>query len=126
MNIIFRNIPLYASIILYYIERRLLLVAGRGADNFGEGGRPRARPGHVAVAYVGVVMGPRGILSDDSDVVPGHQPAKIRDAAAAGADGPGDRLFGRRQATEGIREQREFHEEIELRFPDEGGGALVP
>lgn len=107
-------------------ESLLFPVAGRGADDFGEGGRTRARPGYVAVAHVGVVMGPGGVLSDDPDVVPGDQPAEIRDAAAAGVNGPGDRLLGRRQAAEGIREQREFHEEIGLRFSDEGGGALVP
>lgn len=69
-------------------------------------------------------MGPRGVLSDDPDVVSGDQPAAIRNAAAAGANGSRNRLLGRRQTAEGIREQPEFFEEIGL-LPDEGGGALV-
>lgn len=47
-------------------------------------------------------MGPRGVLSDDADVVPGDEPAEIRDAAAASADRSGNRFLGRRQAAEGI------------------------
>lgn len=111
--------------VLCYTETRFL-VAGRGADDFGEGGRPRARPRHVAVAHAGVVMGSGSVLPDEPDVVPGDESAEIRNAAAASAHRPGDRLLGRRQATEGIREQPEFHEEIGLQLPDQGCGALVP
>lgn len=106
--------------------KKRFLLAGRGADDFGEGSRPRTRPRHVAVADVRVVMGSRGVLPDDPDVVPGDEPTEIRDAAAASAHRPGHRLLGRRQAAEGIREQPEFHEEIGLRLPDQGCGALVP
>lgn len=81
----------------------MFFFAGRGADDFRKGSRPRARPSHMALTYVGMVVGPRSVLSDDADVVPGDQPAEIRDATAAGADGPRDRLLGRREATEGIR-----------------------
>jgi len=100
--------------------------AGRGADDFGESGRPRARPSHVALAHVGVVMGSGGVVPDEPGVVPGGQPVEIRDAAAAGADGPGDRLLGRRQAAEGIRGQRDQLQEARLRLADQSGGALVP
>lgn len=106
------------------IYREIFFFAGRGADDFRKGSRPRARPGHMAFTYVRMVVGPGSVLSDEPDVVPGDQSAQIRNAAAAGADGPGDRLLGRRETAEGIRMQSELLEKIG-QLPDEGGGTLV-
>lgn len=57
-----------------YIEKYFSF-AGRGADDFRKGSRPRARPSHMALTYIGMVVGPRSVLSDDPDVIPGDQPA---------------------------------------------------
>lgn len=115
---------LYNSQITRCISRYMFFFAGRGADDFRKSSRPRARPSHMAFTYVGMVVGPGGVLSDEPDVVPGDQPAPIRDAAAAGIDGSGDRLLGRRETAEGIRMQPQLLEEVG-QLPDEGGGALV-
>lgn len=79
-----------------YDNESIFLITGRGADDIREGGGPGSRPCHVAVAGVGVVMGPGSLLPADPYLIPGEQPVEVRDTTAPGAHRPRHRFFRRR------------------------------